>query len=379
MLSTVLAFLAAFVLTLLIVYKGQRLAHLTQDADLSGPQKFHELPVPRVGGVGIFAGVAIAALVTYASTTGDESSLPLWLVAAAMPVFLAGLLEDLTKKVRPRERLLAAAISGVLGFWWIGAAITRTDLPGLDWVAANHWGALALTAFAVAGVSNAVNIIDGFNGLASMCVALMLGSIAYVAFAVGDPTIGWLAVVGIASVLGFFAWNFPGGYVFLGDGGAYFLGFYVAELAILLIARNPDVSPLFPLLIAIYPVFETVYSIYRRKVLRGSPVAAPDGAHLHSLIYRRFTRWASGDRHERTMTLRNSLTSPYLWVLCMLSLLPAVVWWDRSWVMGLFVILFAAAYLWLYWRIVRFRVPRWMRAPVFTNRRHVSVNAQRER
>ena len=85
----------------------------------------------------------------------------------------------------------------------------------------------------------------------------------------GDDTVATLALIGVGAVLGFFFWNFPGGLIFLGDGGAYFLGFYVAELGILLLARNPSVSPMCPLLICIYPVFETLFSMYRRKVLRG--------------------------------------------------------------------------------------------------------------
>ncbi len=110
------------------------------------------------------------------------------------------------------------------------AVITRTDIPGLDWLVAFPLGALLVTVFVVAGVANAVNIIDGFNGLASMCVVIMLIGLAYVAFAVDDRLIALLALAGVGAVLGFFVWNFPAGLVFLGDGGAYFLGFYVAEL-----------------------------------------------------------------------------------------------------------------------------------------------------
>jgi UDP-N-acetylmuramyl pentapeptide phosphotransferase/UDP-N-acetylglucosamine-1-phosphate transferase len=86
-----------------------------------------------------------------------------------------------------------------------------------------------------------------------------------VAFQVGDTADRALALAGIGAVLGFFLWNFPAGLIFLGDGGAYFLGFYVAEVSILLLVRNPEVSPLFPLLVCIYPVFETLFSIYRRR------------------------------------------------------------------------------------------------------------------
>jgi UDP-N-acetylmuramyl pentapeptide phosphotransferase/UDP-N-acetylglucosamine-1-phosphate transferase len=161
-------------------------------------------------------------------------------------------------------------------------------------------------------------------------------------------------------VLGFFIWNFPAGLVFLGDGGAYFLGFYLAELAILLLHRNPGVSPMFPLLLCIYPVFETLFSIYRRRVLRGRPVGMPDGVHLHSLIYRRFMRWAAGERTARELTRRNSMTSPYLWILCMLSVIPAVLWWNSTPILAGFILLFAITYISLYWKIVRFRAPRWL-------------------
>jgi UDP-N-acetylmuramyl pentapeptide phosphotransferase/UDP-N-acetylglucosamine-1-phosphate transferase len=164
-------------------------------------------------------------------------------------------------------------------------------------------------------------------------------------------------------VLGFFIWNFPAGLIFLGDGGAYFLGFYVAEVAILLLHRNPGVSPLFPLLVVIYPAFETVFSIYRRKFLRAMPPSVPDGIHLHSLIYRRVMRWAVGSRSAKALTRRNSMTSPYLWVLCMMSVIPAVLFWDNTWVLEMALALFGISYVALYWRIVRFKSPRWLRFP----------------
>jgi UDP-N-acetylmuramyl pentapeptide phosphotransferase/UDP-N-acetylglucosamine-1-phosphate transferase len=189
----------------------------------------------------------------------------------------------------------------------------------------------------------------------------MLSGIGWVAYQVGDSLMASLALAGVGAVLGFFIWNFPAGRIFMGDGGAYFLGFIVAELALMLLVRNPGVSPIFPLLVVIYPVFETVFSIYRRKFLRDTPSSVPDGIHLHSLIYRRKTRWAIGRHGERSLTRRNSMTSPYLWGLCLLSVLPAVLFWNNSLVLSLFLLLFAVTYVTLYWRIVRFKSPRWLR------------------
>lgn len=354
------SFFVAVVLTGWVVHSSRVEGHSALDHDTSGPQKFHVKPVPRVGGLGVVAGlVAASAVMAWLDRTMAEMA-GLMLVCS-LPTFVAGLVEDLTKAVSPRKRLLASVLSAAMAFWLLDAAITRTDIPFLDPIVAWTAGALVLTMLAVAGISNAVNIIDGFNGLASMCVVIMLAALAYVAFQVGDTQIGLLALAGLGAVLGFFLWNFPAGLIFLGDGGAYFLGFYVAELSILLLVRNPSVSPLFPLLVCIYPVFETLFSIYRRRVLRATPPSVPDGIHLHSLIYRRVLRWAVGDRSAKALTRRNSMTSPFLWALCMMSVVPAVLFWNSTSWLAVALAGFALGYVALYWRIVRFRSPRWLR------------------
>ena len=110
----------------------------------------------------------------------------------------------------------------------------------------------------------------------------------------------------------------------------------------------------------VYPIFETLFSIYRRKFVRGRPVGLPDGVHLHSLIYRRVMRWAVGDRAAKQLTRRNSMTSPYLWVLCMAAIVPSVLFWDNSLILAGCIVVFGATYVVLYSSIVRFKVPRWM-------------------
>jgi UDP-N-acetylmuramyl pentapeptide phosphotransferase/UDP-N-acetylglucosamine-1-phosphate transferase len=260
------------------------------------------------------------------------------------------------------ERIASAttlAARGVLLYNTVADSPRAT--PGVDLLVATTAGAYAFTLLVVAGTANAVNLIDGFNGLASMCVVIMMAAVAYVAYQVGDAVVFSLALAGIGATLGFFIWNFPAGLIFLGDGGAYFLGFWFAELSILLLVRNPgEVSPLFPLLVCVYPVFETVFSAYRRRVLRGQSAGSPDGMHLQSLIYRRVMRWALEEEDVRALTHRNSMTSPFLWLLCMLSVIPAVVFWDETVALALFLMLFVISYLGLYWSIVRFRSSRWL-------------------
>jgi UDP-N-acetylmuramyl pentapeptide phosphotransferase/UDP-N-acetylglucosamine-1-phosphate transferase len=353
------AFAASLVVTLLAVRISGKAGHSALDADIAGPQKFHAAPVPRIGGVGILGG-ALAGVFVLAWTSSDMAEKALVLVACGMPAFMVGLHEDLTKAISPRRRLAATALSALLAAAFAGGVIDRTGIPGIDWIVSFGVGALMLTIFAVAGVANSVNIIDGFNGLASMCSVIILASLSYVAFQVGDPLITALALIGAGAILGFFIWNFPAGLIFLGDGGAYFVGFYVAEVAILLLHRNPSVSPMFPLLVCIYPIFETIFSIYRRRFIRATPPSMPDGIHLHSLIYRRLMRWAVGNKTAKSLTRRNSMTSPYLWLLCMFSVVPAVALWNNTTALALCIALFALIYVAMYWRIVRFKTPRWL-------------------
>jgi UDP-N-acetylmuramyl pentapeptide phosphotransferase/UDP-N-acetylglucosamine-1-phosphate transferase len=358
--TLLIAFLTSLAVTLWVVRAGRLVGHAAHDSDLSGPQKFHARPVPRIGGLGIVAGVFAGALIVGLQDP-RASSLALLLLTCGMPCFVAGLAEDFTKRISPRRRLFFTSVSAGLAVWGLQSVIAYTAIPGLDWVVSIPLGAALVTIFVVTGVANSINIIDGFNGLSSMCAMLILGALAYVAFQVGDLSVMWLALAGIGALAGFFVWNYPGGLVFLGDGGAYFVGFYVAEVAILLLHRNPLVSPMFPLLACIYPVFETLFSMYRRRVLQDRSPGVPDGIHLHSLIYRRVVRWAAGASKAKALTRRNSMTSPYLWLLCMCAVLPAMLFWDNTATLAVFIVLFGLSYTLLYWRIVRFKAPRWMR------------------
>ena len=324
------------------------------DSDFGGPQKFHRRAVPRLGGVGILVALALSAIYVFWWTpVGDQLAL---LVACGVPAFAYGMAEDITASIRPLKRLLAAALSGLLGALVLDAVVDRTNLVAVDSVLAWSIVAMPLTAFAVAGIANSVNIIDGFNGLAAMVCMMMFAAIGYVAYSVGDQFVLVAALCCMGALLGFFLWNFPLGLIFLGDGGAYFIGFMMAELAVLLVQNHPEVSPWFALLLFFYPTMETVFSIYRRKVLKGAPIASPDAWHLHSLIFRRMLHAGRGVGRTHS----NPVTSLYLWVLSSLAVIPAALFWDNTPMLLLFCAAFVGVYLWLYQSIVRFRTPLWL-------------------
>jgi UDP-N-acetylmuramyl pentapeptide phosphotransferase/UDP-N-acetylglucosamine-1-phosphate transferase len=236
----------------------------------------------------------------------------------------------------------------------------RFGLGALDAWFSHPWFVVLFLAFGVAGLSNAYNIIDGFNGLASMVAIISALAITYVAFKVGDPLILNLALALIGAIAGFFLWNYPKGLIFLGDSGAYLIGFVIACLSIVLVARNPIVSPWFAIMVNAYPIFETLFTIWRRSVHQGKNPGLPDGAHFHSLIYRRIMRWAHpGDQSYWA----NAKTSPYLWVLSSLGVIPALLWWDSTMALITSAALFMVLYNLTYRQMVTFRTPSWLGRP----------------
>ncbi|WP_167361453.1 MraY family glycosyltransferase [Paraburkholderia ginsengiterrae] len=313
-------------------------------------QKYHERAVPRIGGVAIVLAAISCVAVTTLLDDPVSHRLALFLLCS-LPAALSGFAEDLTKRVSPRARLICALIGGMVASRLMHAVVPSVHVPLIDFLLSIGPFAFILSSFAIAGVTNAVNIIDGFNGLASGVSLLVLSSLALIAYLAGDHFVFVAALMVAGSVMGFFVWNFPRGAIFLGDGGAYFIGYAIAVLTLVLISENPTVSPWYGALVLIYPVFETLFTIFRRKFVQGTPVGKPDGLHLHTLVHRRITRSAQ----PRLGFSRNSLTSPYLWVLCLMSLVPASVFWDQDLPLVASLGLFLLLYVYVYSSLVKFR------------------------
>jgi UDP-N-acetylmuramyl pentapeptide phosphotransferase/UDP-N-acetylglucosamine-1-phosphate transferase len=300
-----------------LVLSAKRHGHLTMDLP-GAVQKFHHVPTPRVGGIAIYIGLAVAWVL---AGTAERRLLNTILVAG-LPALSIGLLEDVTKRVSVRSRLLVTMGSGVLAAVLGGSALSQLDVPLLDDLLAFWPVAVLFTAFCVAGVSNAFNIIDGFHGLSSGTLILTALGMALVAASAGDTALAFAGVSLAAAVAGFWFVNFPWGKLFLGDGGAYFAGFSLAWLTVELVVRNPAVSPWCSVLLCGYPTIEVLYSIYRRRRSRLSP-GAPDRAHLHSLVATRIVQPRLG---SWSPNFRNAAVSVLMWIAAVATILPAVLY-----------------------------------------------------
>lgn len=343
--------------TSVIVIRTQHLHGRLSLDNPSGVQKFHASPTPRIGGVPVLLGLT-AAFMTAKFSQDDVGRLGGLLLQAALPVFLAGLVEDISKRISPRTRLLAAFCSAGLAAVFAEAILPGLGIPGIDNLISGWlFVGFVVTVFAVGGVCHAINIIDGYNGLMGGVALLVTGALAYVALAVGDLPILVVCLALAASIAGFLIWNFPRGLIFAGDAGAYLIGFLLAEISVLLVAKHPGVvSPWFPLLLLIYPIFETLFSIWRRKRCKVDAVL-PDSMHFHQMIYKKLVRWMVGSREAKHLTRRNSMTAPYLWGVTMCSVMPALLFWKVQWVLQACAVIFAICYVWAYHRLITFQPP----------------------
>lgn len=355
--SLILTFLISFLITFLAIHFQHLHQKHTGDVSNSGIQKFHLDTIPRIGGLGIFMGLSAGIILRLQSVSYDPIAWILPLVAC-IPFFI-GLSEDITKKIGVRLRLLTVLIASFLASHYLDLQIRNMGIPGTDYLLTIPALAIPITLFAITGLTNAYNIIDGINGLSSMVGILAAACLAYLGYLLGDGVLLFLSLILVAATLGFFIINYPRGLIFLGDGGAYLIGFWVAILSIWLTSRHPQVSPWFVLLINAYPITETLFTIYRRSIYRKSHAMNADRLHLHSLIYRRILH-TNTPKSELDLININAKTAPYLWILNSVTLVPALLWWDKTVVLVLFFILYFLLYVWLYARIISFRIPRWL-------------------
>lgn len=365
-LIALLSFLASMIAVLFVRRWFRKHAH-NYGSDM--PQRFHHGAVPRIGGLGMlfgwFMGMTVATCIpNLGMYLGVSFDLAMYasLVSIVSLVVLVGVAEDVTQRVSVRWRLLCTGGAGLLAVYLLDITVPRLGLPLVDvWWASSSWLGMALAVVAIMGLTHAFNIIDGYNGLAGSVAVLIGLALTHISLQVGDRQLAALSLILVATTLGFLIWNYPRGLIFAGDGGAYLWGVVIALISIKLVQRHATVSPWFVVLLLIYPVWETFFSIYRKWVRGDSPGLA-DALHLHQLIYRRLVRALFQDDEVKDLLSRNNRTTPYLLAFTLTSVVPAILFWNNTWVLMFFTVLFAVAYVGSYLMIVRFKTPAWLRS-----------------
>lgn len=315
----------------------------------AGVQRIHTHSVPRIGGLAVIGGQIAGGLML------PPELRTLWMLVflSSIPAFASGLVEDVTNRVGVKWRLFATLCGGLIFYFITGYYLTYTNIPGLDWLLGFTWFAVPFTAIVIAGIANAFNIIDGVNGLCLGTALIIFSGLAVVAGQYGDMPILMICMVSIGALTGIFLLNFPAGLIFLGDGGAYAIGMFLAVTAMMLPLRHPEISPLMGLLGLCYPITEMLVSIHRRIVRQGSHPGQPDRLHLHSLVYRSKANQLAWKM--RVPDLRNPISAVLLWPLPIMSTILMIFLHQSSAALLICILMINVLYLWVYRHVALLR------------------------
>ena len=302
--------------------------------DRNSIQDFHKKPTSRFGGLVVIFGLL------YALFFFKEHSLNEFFIAT-LPILLIGLFEDIGLQIKPIIRLLAMCLSVAIVYFLMDIGIYSLNIEFADSLLANPLINFMFTLLVLVGLINSVNIIDGLNGLMLGFSLMVFLALAYVAWQIGDAFLVDLYLLIAGSIFILFIANFPFGKVFTGDMGAYFIGLVMGVTGLLLGIRNEEVSHWFILLLVLYPLYETVFSIYRRRRNYQINAMLPDTNHLHSLIFKKITRQRC---FAKNPNICNAMTSVIIWVFALISITPAIVFYkDQN-----ILISYAFFYMFLY-------------------------------
>jgi len=327
------------ILTLFLIFAHNKYKF---GSDVINSRKVHDLSVSRLGGIAVAGSFLISIFL--------ESKLNLFdvyvdLILILFVIFV--LIEDVKGILKPSHRLSAIIVCSFLLVSELDLSISNLGVPILDSFLENLTVSILFTTISLSLLANGFNLIDGFNGLTAGFSVMVLTILMTVANEVLDPEIYLLSKILLLSTLGFFILNFPFGKIFLGDAGAYFLGLITGVLALLLAQRTETISYWFVLALFIYPIYELVFSMIRRRFHEKTKTSQADDLHLHHLIYKEVVDCSYFSRKE----FCNSTTSIIMILIGGSSVLPAYIWADNPVALFSICIIFMAIYTSIFLRL----------------------------
>jgi len=285
----VLPFLLAMVITMLMLPVWGRLAARWHIVDQPGERKMHKSPIPRIGGFAMVIGVAVGALAVVPLEARDRYCL----LAAGLVALFGGLDDrfDLDYRLKLIGQLLAAAIVV------FGANVGIHEITLDDRVPLPEWLSIPLSLLFLVGITNAINLADGLDGLAGGMMFLTLCAIAMLAYGGGELACAALALTFAGAVLGFLRANTYPASVFMGDAGSQLLGFAVGVLSLRATQGSGTVSTAIPVLLLALPILDTLSVTVQRLSEGRSPFHADKNHIHHKLLTLGFTH------HEAVMVI----------------------------------------------------------------------------
>jgi len=306
-----------------------KLAVKYQFIDRPDARKVHTGDIPRIGGVAMVLGTIIPILM-WVEMDREIVALLIGLVI----IFIFGLWDD-RKNLGYRTKFFGQILAVLVVIMYGDIQIVR--LPFFSDYIVPQYVSFFITFFVLLGVTNAINLADGLDGLAGGITLLSFGVIVILSYLAGGISIEIIAVAIMGSIFGFLRFNTYPARVFMGDGGSQFLGFSVGVLAIILTQKvNMAISPALPLLIVGLPLIDTVM-VMSQRIYEGNSPFKPDSNHIHhKLLTRGF------DHYESVIII---------YLLQAILILSAYFFRYQSdaVVIGLFMVFFVALFVFIYW------------------------------
>lgn len=268
----ILPTLIAVVLVPVIKYLGYRLDVYA----LENERTVHHGKIVRIGGVAIFLAFIISMAFLFVADKTINS-----IIIGGIIIFFTGLIDDMID-LKPKLKMILQALAAFVVMYYGGIYIEILNLPfGIS----INTGILSLvvTFFWIVGVTNALNLIDGLDGLSSGVSIIVLVTISFIAFMMNRTDVAFIALVLTGASLGFWFYNFHPASIFMGDSGALFLGFNIACLSLLGFKTATVITLGFPIVILVVPIADTLMAIIRRR-LKGEKFDVADRGHLHHVL-----------------------------------------------------------------------------------------------
>ena len=274
--GAVIAFIIGLFLVPLIISFSEKKGLLDQPND----RKIHSHPIPRLGGVAIWICTILSFFALILLSYYPHRSLLSGILLGSSLMFLLGLIDDIYGLSAKFKFVVQISIATIV--FCLGVKISSIFLPIIGLIDLNPIISYILTIGWIVGICNAVNFIDGVDGLAGSVITISsvtLGLFA-VALVPSDTVSALLAFILAGSMLGFLTYNFHPAKIFMGDSGALFGGFLLATLSVMYSMKTTDVKMYLPLLILSVPILDITFSSLRR-ILKGTSPFVADAEHIH--------------------------------------------------------------------------------------------------
>ncbi|MBD1823271.1 undecaprenyl/decaprenyl-phosphate alpha-N-acetylglucosaminyl 1-phosphate transferase [Cyanobacteria bacterium FACHB-DQ100] len=281
-------FFAAFLISFLVVLVAtpiiNRFGKRVGLVDQPNHRKVHQRPMVRLGGVAMFLGVVIALLIVWwiggFGLLKPTKESEVWgLAIGGIAFFLIGLADDLFN-LSPKTRLILQVVVAGLA-WESGVQIDFLTNPIAGLVSLPEWASLPITVIWLVGMANAINWIDGLDGLAAGVSGIAAFVMFWTCLFMQQPQAALFAAALAGATFGFLRYNFNPAQIFMGDGGAYFIGFMLAGVGVIgLVKSVTTVAVLLPYVILAVPILD-MSAVILDRIRRGKSPFVADKRHLH--------------------------------------------------------------------------------------------------